>query len=203
MAGEIATPGTGSQTRHHGAQIWRPHFPYGAQEGYLELVVRRYSEFRALCETGSRLRRVAACFGLPIILLTFNYFFGKRFSPTEAQAFIGTLGDHSIREPQNFEEQALKFVGRELYETFFYGYTKKQWGCEPCDLSASLLKRLPIRFNYDDSYFNDRFQGIPVRRLHGDHVEGLLGHENIEVKLGTPWVPAWARNFPMSFSPDR
>src|SRR5438093_3100708 len=62
-------------------------------------------------------------FPLPINLLTINTFFGKRFGPVEARAFLATLGDSSIGEPANFEEQALKFVGRELYETFFRGYT--------------------------------------------------------------------------------
>ena len=155
--------------------------------------VRRYSEF------GPYVNRVKAStsrgvFGLPINLLTINNFFGKRFSPAEAQAFIATLGDPTIGEPQNFEEQALKFVGRELYETFFYGYTKKQWGCEPRDLSASLLKSLPIRFNYNDSYFNDRFQGIPVKGYTAI-MEGLLDHENIEVKLSTPWNPGMSGEF--------
>jgi UDP-galactopyranose mutase len=147
--------------------------------------VRRFSEF------GPYHHRVRASisrgvFGLPLNLMTINHFFGKRFSPVEAQAFVASLADPTIGEPQNFEEQALKFVGRELYEAFFYGYTKKQWGCEPRELSASLLKRLPVRFNYDDSYFGDRFQGIPVDGYTAI-IERLLTHENIEVKLNTPW----------------
>ena len=147
--------------------------------------VRRYSEF------GPYVHRVKAStprgvFGLPINLLTINHFFGKRFSSAEAQEFIAGLGDPAIGEPRNFEEQALKFFGRELYETFFYGYTKKQWGCEPRELSASLLKRLPIRFNDDDSYFSDRFQGIPVDGYTAI-VERILAGDGIEVKLGTSW----------------
>ena len=155
--------------------------------------VRRYSEF------GPYLHRVRAStprgvFGLPLNLMTINHFFGRRFSPAEAQAFIATLADPAIGEPRNFEEQALKFVGRELYETFFYGYTKKQWGCEPRELSASILKRLPVRFNYDDSYFSDRFQGIPVDGYTAI-VERLLAHENIEVKLGAPWQAGLGAEF--------
>jgi len=155
--------------------------------------VRQYSEF------GPYVNRVKASttrgvFGLPINLLTINNFFGKRFSPAEAQAFIAGLGDPSIAEPRNFEEQALKFVGRELYETFFYGYTKKQWGCEPRELSASLLKRLPIRFNYDDSYFSDCFQGIPIDGYTAI-VERLLADERIEVKLGTSWQAGMGGEF--------
>jgi len=155
--------------------------------------VHRFSEF------GPYLHRVRAStkrgvFGLPINLMTINHFFGQKFSPAEAQAFITTLADPAIGEPRDFEEQALKFVGRELYETFFYGYTKKQWGCEPKELAASLLKRLPVRFNYDDSYFGDRFQGIPVDGYTAI-VERMLAHENIEVKLGTPWQSGMAAEF--------
>jgi len=124
-------------------------------------------------------------FSLPINLLTINQFFGKKFSPSEAQRFIAEMGDKNIGEPVNFEEQALKFVGRDLYEAFFEGYTTKQWGVHPRELPASILKRLPVRFNYDDNYFNHPFQGIPA---HGyTHiVEKLLDQENIRVHLNAP-----------------
>ena len=137
-------------------------------------------------------------FSFPINLHTINQFFGKRFNPTEARAFLDSIGDKSIGEPRNFEEQALKFVGRDLYETFFYGYTKKQWGCEPVELPASILKRLPIRFTYDDTYYNSAQQGIPE---HGYTaiVEKILDHPRIEVKLATPFAremePAYAHTF--------
>ena len=83
-------------------------------------------------------------------------------SPQEAQLFVASLGDPSIKHPRNFEEQALHLLGSELYETFFKGYTIKQWGCDPTSLPASILKRLPIRFNYDDSYYNKKYQAIPA-----------------------------------------
>lgn len=86
-------------------------------------------------------------FSLRINLMTINQFFGKNLRPGEARAFLAELGDKTIGEPANFEEQALKMVGRELYENFFYGYTKKQWRCEPSEITGSVLKRLPIRFN--------------------------------------------------------
>ena len=68
---------------------------------------------------------------LPVNLQTINQFFQKSFTPAAAKTFLASLADESISEPANFEEQALKFIGKELYEAFFYGYTKKQWGCEP------------------------------------------------------------------------
>ncbi|EEX08962.1 UDP-galactopyranose mutase [Ruegeria lacuscaerulensis ITI-1157] len=121
-------------------------------------------------------------FSLPINLLTINQYFGTTLSPSEAQAFIAERADKSIKEPANFEEQALRFIGRELYEAFFRGYTRKQWGREPTEIPASILKRLPVRFNYDDNYFSHRYQGMPE---HGyTHlVEQILDHPNIDVHL--------------------
>ncbi len=107
-------------------------------------------------------------FSLPVNLHTINQFFGKTLRPDEAKAFIEQQADTSITDPQTFEEQALRFVGRDLYEAFFEGYTQKQWGCSPKDLPASILKRLPVRFNYDDDYFFHKFQGMPGKRLHAD-----------------------------------
>jgi UDP-galactopyranose mutase len=101
-------------------------------------------------------------YSLPINLFTINQFFNKNFSPAEAREFLATLGDKSITDPQNFEEQALHFIGADLYKAFFYGYTKKQWGCEPKALPASILKRIPVRFNYDDNYHTHSYTGIPV-----------------------------------------
>jgi len=133
-------------------------------------------------------------FGLPINLHTINQFFGKRFSPAEAQAFVATLGDASIGEPANFEEQALKFLGHDLYAAFFHGYTSKQWGCEPRELPASILKRLPVRFNYNDNYFNDTYQGIPLDGYTA-LVEQMLDHPLIELSLSTTWDPTMAREY--------
>jgi len=133
-------------------------------------------------------------FSLPINLYTINQFFGVKLNPTEAMAFIAAKADTSIQDPQNFEEQALKFIGRELYEAFFYGYTKKQWGCEPTELPASILKRLPVRFNYDDNYYNSTFQGIP-RDGYSEVIRRILDHPSVEVRLATSWEPAMKDDF--------
>ncbi len=101
-------------------------------------------------------------YSLPTKLFTINQFFNVCLSPDEAKALIESKGDQSITDPQTFEEQALRFVGKELYEAFFKGDTIKQWGIEPSELPASILKRFPVRFNYDDNYFNHRFQGMPA-----------------------------------------
>jgi UDP-galactopyranose mutase len=133
-------------------------------------------------------------FSMPMNLLTINQFFGKVLSPAEARAFLANVGDSTIKEPRNFEEQALRFLGRELYDNFFYGYTKKQWGVEPRMLPAAILQRLPIRFNYDDNYYQQRFQGIPVEGYTAI-VRKLLDHPAIEVHLGRRLKAADASQF--------
>ena len=121
-------------------------------------------------------------YSLPVNLHTINQLFGKSFTPAEAKIFLETLADTSITDPQNFEEQALRFIGKELYYAFFYGYTKKQWGCEPTELPASILKRIPVRFNYDDNYHNNIFTGIPVDG-YSAIIQKLIAHDNIRVTL--------------------
>lgn len=125
-------------------------------------------------------------YSLPINLLTINTFFGKTLNPAQAAEFMESLGDKTIADPQTFEEQALRFVGRELYEAFFKGYTQKQWGLHPSELPASILKRLPVRFNYDDNYYASKYQGMP-RHGYTHIVERMLDHPNISVRLGTPF----------------
>ena len=126
-------------------------------------------------------------YSLPINLHTINQFFGKNFSPKQAKAFLATQADNSIDKPLSFEEQALKFMGQGLYEAFFKGYTYKQWGLRPSVLPASILKRLPIRFDYNDNYFFHRYQAIPEDGYTAI-VTKILAHPNINVRLNTPFV---------------
>ncbi|MCB1178458.1 MAG: UDP-galactopyranose mutase, partial [Leptospiraceae bacterium] len=128
-------------------------------------------------------------YSLPINLHTINQFFSKSFNPNEAKTFIEKEGDSSITEPKTFEDQARKFLGEKLYKAFFYGYTKKQWGCEPSELPASILKRLPVRFNYDDNYYNDIYQGIP-KEGYTKIIEKMFDHDNIQIKLNTKYKPS-------------
>lgn len=123
-------------------------------------------------------------YSLPINLHTINQFYQKSFNPEQAKDWIKNIADQSIDEPQNFEQQALKFVGKDFYEAFFKGYTKKQWGCDPAELPASILKRLPVRFNYDDNYFSHKYQGIP-KEGYTPIVESILNHANIQIQLNT------------------
>ncbi len=126
-------------------------------------------------------------YSMPINLHTINQFFGKTFNPKEAADWIGKQADTSITEPKSFEEQAIRFLGKSIYKAFFYGYTKKQWGCEPTELPASILKRLPVRFNYNDNYYNDVYQGIP-RDGYTAIIEKMFRHDNIKLELGKKYI---------------
>ncbi|MDB5038331.1 MAG: UDP-galactopyranose mutase, partial [Bacteriovoracaceae bacterium] len=178
---------TGVMVHHYG-----PHIFNTSREDVWNYI-NRFGKF------GSFVNRVKAhtkrgVFSLPINLLTINQFFQKQMRPDEAEVFIRSLGDSTILEAKTFEEQALKFLGRELYENFFYGYTKKQWGVEPRKLPASILQRLPVRFNYDDAYFNQKFQGIPFEG-YTKIVEKILDHQDIEVRLQEKLDPALKKEF--------
>jgi UDP-galactopyranose mutase len=144
------------------------------------------SQFCKMIPFVNRVKAVykGAVYSLPINLHTINQFFNKTFGPNEAKLFIANLGDKSIIEPANFEEQAMKMLGKDLYKAFFYAYTKKQWGCEPTELPASILKRLPVRFNYDDNYYANPLQGIPEDGYTAIF-ERMLFHPNIELRLNT------------------
>jgi UDP-galactopyranose mutase len=131
----------------------------------------------------NRVKAVVAghVYSMPINLHTINQFFDKTMNPTEAEAFIRSIRE-DIAEPANFEEQAMSMVGRDIYEGFFAGYTRKQWGVEPTSLPASILKRLPMRFTYDDNYFNHRFQGMP-QDGYTAMTASILNHDLIDVRL--------------------
>lgn len=120
-------------------------------------------------------------YNLPFNMNTFNKLWGV-ITPKEAQEKINKqIEEFGIKEPKNLEEQAISLVGKDIYEKLIKGYTEKQWGRNATELPAFIIKRLPIRFTYDNNYFNDRFQGIPIG---GYNVifEKLL--ENIDLKLG-------------------
>jgi UDP-galactopyranose mutase len=125
-------------------------------------------------------------YSLPINLHTMNQFFGKTLRPNEAKVFLSSLAKNDIENPDTFEEQALKYVGQELYEAFFKHYTIKQWGISPSNLPASILKRLPIRFNYDDNYFNHKYQGIPENG-YTEVVENIIDHPRINLLISSPF----------------
>lgn len=119
-------------------------------------------------------------YNLPFNMNTFNKLWGV-FTPEEAKQKIEEeLKEVKIDEPQNLEEQAIKLVGKTIYEKLVKGYTEKQWGMSATELPAFIIKRLPVRFTYDNNYFNDKYQGIPEGG-YTQIIEKMLN--GIEVKL--------------------
>lgn len=123
-------------------------------------------------------------YNLPFNMNTFSKMWNVK-TPAEAQKIIAAQrAELNISEPQNLEEQALSLVGKDVYEKLIKGYTQKQWG-RPCnELPAFIIKRLPLRFTYDNNYFNDRYQGIPIGG-YTQVVKKLL--EGVEVMLDTDY----------------
>lgn len=119
----------------------------------------------------------------PINLATINQFFRRNLKPYEVEDFLASVRKN-IPVPGNFEEQIIAQLGPELYEAFFRHYTVKQWQVDPRDLPAAIFHRLPIRSNYDDNYFYDRWQGIPEKG-YTDIFERLLADKKIRVLLNT------------------
>jgi len=99
-------------------------------------------------------------YSMPINLSTINSFYNISLKPNEVAAFLESKKG-KIPNPQNLEEKAISLIGRDLYETFIKGYTIKQWDCDPKDLPAAIINRLPVRSSYHDAYFDDLYQGMP------------------------------------------
>jgi UDP-galactopyranose mutase len=154
-----------------------PHI-FHTRSGRIWEFINRFTTFhpyrhRARARCGGRL------FTLPVNLMTLHQLWGVS-TPAEALAELERRRE-PIAEPANFEQWALAHVGREIYELFFRGYTLKQWGRDPKELPASILKRLPIRLDFNDEYFDDTFQGIPVGGYTPIFEKLLAG---IDVRLG-------------------
>ena len=153
-------------------------------------------------------------YNLPFNMNTFSKMWGVR-TPAEAKAKIAEqIADLHITDPKNLEEQALSLVGRDVYEKLIKGYTEKQWGRDCKELPAFIIKRLPLRFIYDNNYFNDRYQGIPIggytklveKMLDGvevllntDYFEFIKGHSDIAEK--TVFTGPIDRFFDYKFGP--
>jgi UDP-galactopyranose mutase len=120
---------------------------------------------------------------MPVNLATICEYFGRYMSPDEARALVAEQADEIDSEKaENFEEKGISLVGRPLYEAFFRGYTAKQWQTDPKNLPAAIVSRLPVRYNFDNRYFSDKFEGLPVNG-YTSWLETMADHPNIEVRL--------------------
>ncbi|MCQ2378617.1 MAG: UDP-galactopyranose mutase [Victivallaceae bacterium] len=127
-------------------------------------------------------------FSMPINLGTVNQFYRKAMTPEEAERFLAReIARDAVMKPKNLEEKVISLIGRPLYEAFICGYTAKQWETSPQELSADIIKRIPVRYNYNNRYFSDRYEGIPLDG-YGNLFRRILSHPAIEVCLDTPFA---------------
>lgn len=156
VAGNIYTKEVeGIQVHWYGAHIFHTSNPEIWQ------YINQFAEFNRY--TNSPIARYQdEVYNMPFNMNTFHALWGV-FTPKEAKQKIEEeLQDVQIENPKNLEEQAIKLVGKTIYEKLVKGYTEKQWGKKATELPPFIIKRLPVRFTYDNNYFNDRYQGIPI-----------------------------------------
>jgi UDP-galactopyranose mutase len=147
------SPEAGCHEHVYGAHIFHTNSPR------IWEYVNRFAAFNHYVNR-VKIRHGEALYSFPINLFTLYQVFGVK-TPDEARVRL-QVEREDIPEPANLEEYCLSLVGRRIYELFIEGYTAKQWNHHPRELSADIIKRIPIRFSFDDNYFNDRWQGIPI-----------------------------------------
>jgi UDP-galactopyranose mutase len=126
-------------------------------------------------------------YSFPMNLGMINEFFGKSHTPDEARELIAKQSaEFDTKDAQNLEEKAISLIGRPLYEAFIKGYTFKQWQTEPNELSPAIITRLPVRYTFNNRYFNDTYEGLPVDGYTA-WLEKMADHPNIEVRLNTDY----------------
>ncbi|TDE22082.1 UDP-galactopyranose mutase [Actinomadura sp. 6K520] len=167
---------TGIEIHRYGAhlfhtsneRVWEYVNRFTAFTGYRHHVYSRYRD---------------QIYPMPINLGTICAYFGRAVTPGEARAMIAEQAAE-ITHPANLEEKAISLVGRPLYEAFIRGYTAKQWQTDPRDLPAAVITRLPVRYTFDNRYFNDTYEGLPVDGYTA-WLERMADHPNIEIRLNT------------------
>ena len=118
-------------------------------------------------------------------LALINQFFGQSYTPEEARALVAKQASEiDTADAKNLEEKAISLIGRPLYEAFVKGYTAKQWQTDPKELAAEIITRLPVRYDFNNRYFNDKYEGLPVDGYTA-WLERMVDHPNIEVRLNT------------------
>jgi UDP-galactopyranose mutase len=176
-----AEPETGIEIHRYGAhlfhtsnaRVWEYANQFTAFTGYQHRVFSVYK---------------GRVYPMPINLGTICEYFGSVMSPDEARELIvRQSAEVPPGRAANLEEQAISLIGRPLYEAFFRGYTYKQWQTDPTELPAEIITRLPVRYTFNNRYFNDTFEGLPVDG-YTPWLERMVDHPNIEVKLGTDFA---------------
>ncbi|MFD2467309.1 UDP-galactopyranose mutase [Amycolatopsis silviterrae] len=169
-------PETGIEVHRYGAHLF-----HTSNKRVWEYV-NRFTEF-----TGYQHRvfgkHDGQVYPLPMNLGMINQFFGKSHTPDEARELIAKqAAEFRTEDAQNLEEKAISLIGRPLYEAFIRDYTAKQWENDPKNLGANIITRLPVRYTFDNRYFNDTYEGLPVNGYTA-WLEKMAEHENIEIRL--------------------
>ena len=173
-------PTTGIEIHKYGAHLF-----HTSNERVWEYV-NRFTEFTDYQHRVFAMHKGTA-YQFPMGLGLINQFFGKYYSPDEARKLIAEQTDGmDPKAAKNLEEKAIALIGRPLYEAFVRDYTAKQWQTDPTDLPASNISRLPVRYTFNNRYFNDTHEGLPVDGYTA-WLERMADHENIEVRLDTDW----------------
>ncbi len=173
-------PDTGIEVHRYGAHIF--HTSNATVWDYLHRFTT-FNDYRHRVHSIYRNR----VYSMPINLGTICAFFGRPFSPDEARALIAEQASElNGKTPENLEEKAISLIGRDLYEAFVRGYTLKQWQADPRLLPADIISRLPVRYTFDDRYFSDRFEGIPIDGYTAIF-ERMLDQPRIRVELGVDY----------------
>ncbi|MGN6128135.1 MAG: UDP-galactopyranose mutase [Humibacter sp.] len=173
-----AEPETGIEVHRYGAHLFHtsnvPVWEYANRfTSFTPYVHRVYTNYRG------------EVFPLPINLGTINQFFRAAYGPGDARALVAEqASEFDTQRAANLEEKGISLIGRPLYEAFIRDYTAKQWQTPADELPAEVISRLPVRYTYDNRYFNDTFEGLPVDGYTAWH-ERMADHPNIEVRLGT------------------
>jgi UDP-galactopyranose mutase len=168
-------PETGIEIHRYGAHLF-----HTSNERVWEYC-NRFTEFtgyqhRVFARVGEQV------YAFPMNLALINQFFGRSHTPDEARALIAEQsGEIDTKDAKNLEEKGISLVGRPLYEAFVKGYTAKQWQTDPTRLDPSIIARLPVRYTFDNRYFNDRFEGLP-RDGYTAWLTKMADHPNIEVR---------------------
>jgi UDP-galactopyranose mutase len=171
-------PSTGIEVHRYGAHLFH------TSVGRVWEWVNRFTEFtgyvhRVYADHGGEI------YPLPINLGTINQFFRSAHGPSAARELIAAqAADIDPTSARNLEEKAISLIGRPLYEAFIKGYTAKQWQTDPIELDAEIITRLPVRYTYDNRYFNDRYEGLP-RGGYTAWLENIADHPGIELQLST------------------
>ncbi|MBW9119456.1 UDP-galactopyranose mutase [Microbacterium trichothecenolyticum] len=171
-------PETGIEVHRYGAHLFHTSNPtvweyVNRFTSFTDYVHRVYTNHKGVV------------YPLPINLGTINQFFRAAYSPDEARRLVQQLaGEFDSRSAGSLEEKAIALIGRPLYEAFIRDYTAKQWQTDPKDLPAEVISRLPVRYTYDNRYFNDTWEGLPTDGYTA-WLERMADHSNIELRLGT------------------